>query len=474
MQKLIEINFFLLYFQINTNGILTFLNEFPDFLNIPFPIEYPAISPFYSNIDTTNADGSTKISYYQTTDSNLLNRASNVIRGAFSDASDYTAKSLFVVTWNNVQKWRGESRERLYEKNTFQVAVISDDESSYVEFLYPQGGIEWVQAETGESGLPDIRARAGFISSDGRYIALKGSGTDRVRNLPETSNYGQPGRWLYRVGKLPEGANPVEPDNVSHQEETSQPLTCAHGGRLQCHSSSICEDTQDGFCCKCKESYYGNGYSCILSNIPIRVTGSITGHIGSTSIASQLQAYVVMVDGRAYTAVSALTGDLGPKVQLLQIIGGVIGWLFAKPVGQTLNGYQITGGKFNHTSNIRFDSGENLIITQRYVGLNLWDQLAAEIEISGDVPYVHEGIKVSMDEFVEEYTTSGPNSIQAVSSHRIKLSSGDPDITYTIYQNVSVFMISFCFAQLTFNHRSNTTHALLLSKLNETIISTAA
>lgn len=421
---------------------MTFLNEFPEFLNIPFPIEYPSISPFYSNIDTTNVDGSSKISYYQSTDSNLLNRASSVIRGAFSDATDFRAKALFVVTYSKVPMWRGESRSHSNEFNTFQVAIISNDEESYVEFLYPQGGLQWVKAETGDSGLPDIRARAGFIASDGRYIGLKGSGTDRVRHLSETSNYGQPGRWLYRVGKLAEGENVEEPDNVSHQEETVQALTCATGGRLQCHSSATCEDNNDGFCCKCKSGYYGNGYSCILSTVPIRVTGTITGNVGATSISSQIQAYIVMVDGRSYTAISALNGDLGPKVQLLQVIGGVIGWTFAKPVGQTLNGYQITGGKFNHSSNIRFTTGENLQITQRFIGLNLWDQLAAEIEINGDVPMIHEGVKVTMDDFVEEYTTSGPNSIQAVSSHKIMLSSGEPDIGYTIYQNASFAIIS--------------------------------
>lgn len=420
---------------------MTFINEFPEFLNIPFPIEYPAISPFYSNIDTTNGDGSTKISYYQTSDNTLLTRATNTIRGAFSDAKDFRAKSLFVVTWNNVPKWRGESRERLNEVNTFQVAITSSDDESYVEFLYPQGGIQWVKAELGESGLPDIRARAGFISSDGRYTGLKGSGTDRVRHLSETSNYGQAGRWLYRVGRLAEGESVEEPDNVPHHEENLQPLTCASGGRLQCHSSATCEDTQDGFCCKCKDGFYGNGYSCIKGNIPIRVTGSISGHIGSSSISSQLQAYIVMVDGRAYTAISALSGDLGPKVQLLQVIGGVIGWLFAKPIGATLNGYQITGGKFNHSSNIRFQTGENLQITQRYIGLNLWDQLAAEIEISGDVPAVHEGVKVTMEDFIEEYTSSGPNSIQAVSHNKIHLSTGESDIGFTAYQNVSLYLL---------------------------------
>lgn len=334
-------------------------------------------------------------------------------------------------------KWRGESRERLYELNTFQVAVFSNDDESYVEFLYPQGKLQWVQAEAGESGMPDIRARAGFVSPDGRYTELKGSGTDRVRHLSETSNCGQPGRWIYRVGRLEETEFVEEPETIVAPEALSPPSTCASGGRLQCHSSATCEDTHDGYCCKCKEGFYGNGYSCILNTIPIRVTGSITGHIGTSSIQAQLQAYVVMTDGRSYTAISALTPELGPKVQLLQVIGGVVGWLFAKPVAKTLNGYQITGGKFNHTSTIRYATGENLHITQRFTGLNLWDQLAAEIEISGDVPAVKEGVKVSMEEFVEEFTTSGPNSIQSQSQQRLELSSGDPDIEFTIFQSVS-------------------------------------
>lgn len=413
------------------------MNEFPEFLNIPFPIEYPSISPFYSNIDISQADSASKISYYQSTDSNVLNRASSNIRSAFSDAQDFRAKSILVVTWNNVPRWRGQSRERAYEKNTFQVAITSNDEESYVEFLYPQSGIQWVQAENGESGLPDIRARAGFIAADGRFVALKGSGSDKVRHLSETSNFGQPGRWLYRVGKFEEGENIEEPDNVQKQDENLTPTSCSSGGRLQCHSQATCEDNRLGFCCKCKDGYYGNGYNCIKNTVPIRVTGAITGHVSSINIQAQLQAYVVMVDGRTYTAISALNAESGPKIQLLEIIGGVIGWLFAKPVGSSLNGYQITGGKFNHTSNVRFQTGENLHITQRFIGLNLWDQLAAEIEISGDVPNIHEGVKVTMDDFVEEYTASGPSTIQVVTNHKVELSSGEPDIEFTIYQNVS-------------------------------------
>jgi nidogen (entactin) len=423
---------------------LTFNSEYPEFLNIQFPIEHPSISPFYSNIDISLGDPSTRITYYQTsTDQNLLMRASNVIRSAYTDASSFQAKHLLVATWSNVPKWRSnENRnERSYERNTFQVAIISSAEETYVEYLYPQGGLQWVQAETGDSGLPDIRARAGFVLTDGRNFELKGSGTDKVRHLTETSNYGQPGRWLYRIGKLTDDENLKEPDNVPAQPEDSNPTNCANGGRFSCHSSATCQDNSNGygFICKCKDGYYGNGYSCIKNSVPIRVTGSVTGHIGTDQIQSQVQSYIVTSDGKSYTALSSIGSEIGTKLQLLQVIGGVIGWVFAKPVGSILNGYQITGGKFNHSSNIRFDSGENLQITQRYTGLNLWDQLAVEIEISGDVPNIHEGVKVTMEDFFEEFSLSSSDTISVVSNHRAQLSSGEPDISYTIYQTVRSF-----------------------------------
>lgn len=61
-----------------------------------------------------------------------------------------------------------------------QAAIICGDQDTYVEFLYPSNGIHWLQGDQGESGLPDIRAQAGFVAEDGRFFTVTGSGTDNV------------------------------------------------------------------------------------------------------------------------------------------------------------------------------------------------------------------------------------------------------------------------------------------------------
>lgn len=61
-----------------------------------------------------------------------------------------------------------------------KVAIITSDQDTFVEFLYPSNGLNWLQGDFGESGLPDIRAQSGFVAEDGRYFTLSGSGTDNV------------------------------------------------------------------------------------------------------------------------------------------------------------------------------------------------------------------------------------------------------------------------------------------------------
>lgn len=61
-----------------------------------------------------------------------------------------------------------------------KVAIICGEKDTFVEFLYPSNGLNWLQGDQGESGLPDIRAQAGFVAEDGRFFTVTGSGTDNV------------------------------------------------------------------------------------------------------------------------------------------------------------------------------------------------------------------------------------------------------------------------------------------------------
>lgn len=67
--------------------------------------------------------------------------------------------------------------------NTYQVVIITDGVESYVEFLYPENSLQWIQGTGDKSGLPDARAQAGIISPDGKLFTLPGSGTEKVRSL---------------------------------------------------------------------------------------------------------------------------------------------------------------------------------------------------------------------------------------------------------------------------------------------------
>lgn len=65
------------------------------------------------------------------------------------------------------------------------MAIICGEQNTFVEFLYPSNGLNWLQGDFGESGLPDVRAQAGFVAEDGRVFTLTGSGSDNVMTLEQ-------------------------------------------------------------------------------------------------------------------------------------------------------------------------------------------------------------------------------------------------------------------------------------------------
>lgn len=167
-----------------------------------------------------------------------------------------------------------------------------------------------------------------------------------MKYLNELSNTGDPGSWLYWTGSRdPTRRDIGQPDQVTNGgAANSNPTTCEDGGRLRCHTSARCENIPGGYCCQCKDGFYGNGLSCLKNDVPLRVSGKVTGSINNVDINGHLQSYVVLTDGRAYSAISPLPSEIGFSAQLGAVLNNVIGWLFAKPSGSeiTPNGYQVS------------------------------------------------------------------------------------------------------------------------------------
>ncbi|XP_031340654.1 nidogen-like [Photinus pyralis] len=395
---------------VNSNGLLSFQTDIPTFFNIEFPLDYPVIAPLYSNVDISKTG---TISYYETSNADLIARASRNVHKAFSYSGDFLATSLFVATWSRV----GYHRNGTDKLNTFQVVIISDGDDSFVEFLYPENGIQWIQGTGADSGLPDARAQAGFIGADDRFYVLHGSGTDQIKNIERWSNTDVPGQWIYRVGRIDSDANIEEPDTYNNVVDNTVPKSCEKGAS-QCHGFAKCIDHAEGFCCSCRELYYGNGKFCVKKDAPIRVNGKVNGEINGEKLSNlDLQSYIVMVDGRAYTAISKIPEPIAHSFQSLYTVGGLLGWVFAKPVADSVNGFQLTGGVFNQTATIIFkNTNHKVTIKQKGLGLDVYDQLRLDIELQGDIPQLLPEAKVNMDDYEEQFTLTGPGILQSSSA----------------------------------------------------------
>lgn len=74
------------------------------------------------------------------------------------------------------------------------------------------------------------------------------------------------------------------------------------------------------------------------SSSPVEFTGN------------DLHSYVVVNDGRSYVAISDIPTPLGPSLQPLAALGGVIGWAFALERPGFKNGFSIIGEAKTHST----------------------------------------------------------------------------------------------------------------------------
>lgn len=183
-----------------------------------------------------------------------------------------------------------------------------------------------------------------------------------------------------------------------------------------------------------------------FSDVPLRVNGKVNGKInGEKLINLDLQSYIVMSDGRAYTAISKIPESIGFDIQSLQILGSVLGWIFAKPVSDANNGFQLTGGVFNHTATVVFtNTNQKVTLRHKYIGLDVYDQLKLEVDIQGEIPHLPPDSKVAMQDYEEQLTLTAPNTVQSSSSRSFSYTNLDGNelvVPYTVDQS---FVFDYC------------------------------
>ncbi|XP_034083289.1 nidogen-1 [Gymnodraco acuticeps] len=215
--------------------------------------------------------------------------------------------------------------------------------------------------------------------------------------------------------------------------------TCANNRK--CSQFSDCKDYLGGYCCNCRPGFYGNGIECVAEGKPQRMNGKVHGkvHVGNSPspvefTSNDLHSYVVVNDGRSYVAISDIPSTIGPSLQPLSALGGVIGWAFALEQPGFRNGFSIIGGKFVRQAEVTFLPGnEKLTIRQEFKGIDEHDHLAVSTTLEGRVPEVPRGATVQIDPYSEIYQY-GNNLITSSSTRDYVVSLPDGSTETRSYQ----------------------------------------
>uniref|UniRef100_A0A7N8YPF2 Nidogen 2a (osteonidogen) n=1 Tax=Mastacembelus armatus TaxID=205130 RepID=A0A7N8YPF2_9TELE len=476
-----------------TNGIIS-AQDLPmekQYVDDSFPTDFPVVAPFLADIDTSRGRGQI---YYRVTETpSVLNR----VRG-FPDAK-FTPTHAVVATWENVAAYEDQIQTTgpSNKVNTFQAVIGYDETDSYVLFLYPQDGLNFFGTRPKESYNVEIElpARVGFSRGEVTYFILSRtegpyysvtSDEQSVKNLYQVGNTGIPGVWLFHTGNrdsfdniVPAAINSllatltpgghgltlaplevvdvysphrnephlspgghvvnVEEEDVDFNTRGKRQTTC------QCSQNAFCSDYATGFCCHCRPGFYGNGRHCLPDGAPQRVSGKVRGTVivGSTPVTLNnidLHAYIVVGDGRAYTAISEVPEPVGWALMPVAPIGELFGWLFALELPNSQVGFKFTGAEFTRHAEVTFYPGnQRLSITQTGRGLDDHNHLTVDTVVSGSVPFLPPGAEVTIDPFKEIYqyypsvaTSTSVREFSVVSAER-----GSESFSFQLKQNVT-------------------------------------
>ncbi|TRY69843.1 hypothetical protein DNTS_012936 [Danionella cerebrum] len=343
-----------------------------------------------------------------------------------------------------------------------------------------------------------------FSTRPGEHFSITDGSEDSVKELTERTNSGRRGVWVYEIGTFPHFTSiapgevpdvPEETDSLNplqHQQQhtvvfpdvsldgvylrpehpspipvqftppDASVLEIENGDNFhvdvftynsgqcaghKCSKFGECRNFPEGHCCVCKPGFYGNGIHCVPDGVPQRMNGKVSGRvfIGGSGVpvdftGNDLHSYVVVNDGRAYVAVSAIPPELGFSLQPLATLGGAIGWAFALQQPGFSNGFSVIGGVFQRQVDVVFQPrGEKLSISQQFRGIDEHDHLMVDTRLEGSIPEVPQGTTVQIDPYTQIYQYS-TNLITSSSSREclLKLPDGSSrSFSFTVRETIT-------------------------------------
>ncbi|KAF5901726.1 nidogen-2 isoform X1, partial [Clarias magur] len=248
-----------------------------------------------------------------------------------------------------------------------------------------------------------------------------------------------PNGQVFSVDEVDEIINSAVIEYASENKETCDRF------QQNCNRNAYCADYPSGYCCHCHAGFYGNGRHCLPDGAPQRVNGKVNGmvSVGSTPVRLNnidLHAYIVVSDGRAYTAISEVPEPLGWALMPVTPIGSLFGWLFALKLPNSHNGFNITGAEFTRHADVTFYPGnQRLLIVQTARGLDEQNYMNVETHLEGGVPFVPPGATIQIEPFAETYQYY-PSLITSNSVREFTIVSaqtGAEKFTYQLRQNIT-------------------------------------
>uniref|UniRef100_A0A8C6T982 Nidogen 1a n=1 Tax=Neogobius melanostomus TaxID=47308 RepID=A0A8C6T982_9GOBI len=459
---------------INTNGFVATAEPTSESTYLgKMPASFGMIAALQGDLDSS--DGVGKVFYRQDSSRSILRQSAEHINRAFPEDDEVSPTQALVVTWVDMATQEQYSRgDGIKKRNTFQLVIASLETTSYAIMLYARDGLQFTstlandQAAVMHAGFSKGLVRGFLFSSQGPYYRITGDEEESVRALPEETNAGMRGVHVFEIGTFPyftnvapgevtelptevedrgagqqleyppyeEGQIPINP--VRYQPENPEVVviddgdinvdvfsynigTCANN-RDKCSQFADCRDYSGGYCCHCRPGFYGNGIQCVAEGKPQRMNGKMNGkvYVGNSPVQfnnNDLHSYVVVNDGRSYVAISDIPQSIGPSLQPLSALGGVIGWAFALEQPGFMNGFGLVGGVFTRQAEVTFLPGnERLSIRQEFKGIDEHDHLEVSTHLDGRIPEIPTGSTVQVEPYSEIYQYS--NNLITSSSTR--------------------------------------------------------